>query len=78
MEEDLLGKESLTKINESYYIPYHVGSGLYYLNQYLGDVTLENSIKKFSNTRGKIPLKTILTKNTDKKIGYVEFDRLGG
>jgi hypothetical protein len=69
-QEDILGKESLTKINESYYIPYHVGSGLYYLDQYLGDITLENSIKKFSNTRGKIPLKTILTKNTDKKIDW--------
>ena len=69
-QEDILGKESLTKINESYYIPYHVGSGLYYLDQYLGDVTLENSIRKFSNTRGKIPLKTILTKNTDKKIDW--------
>ena len=34
-QQDTLGKERLTKSNESYTIPYHVGSGLSYLDAYL-------------------------------------------
>lgn len=69
-QEDTLGKESLTKINESYTISYHVGSGLIYLDQYLEDETLANSIKEFSMVRGEIALKEILSKKTNKEIDW--------
>ena len=50
-QEDILSKEQLSKSNESYAIPYHTGSGLYYLDKYLGDQILEESIKEFSTAR---------------------------
>ena len=66
-QEDTLGKELLTKSNQLYTIPYHVGSGLSYLDKYLGDDNLINSIREFSETKGKVPLEEILLKKTKKK-----------
>mgnify|MGYP001157560340 FL=1 len=66
-QQDTLGKERLTKINELYAIPYHVGAGLNYLGNYLGDDVLAKSIKSFSKSRGRVPLKNILAEITDKE-----------
>jgi hypothetical protein len=69
-QEDTLGKGQLTKSNELYTIPYHVGSGLSYLDSYLGDNILNNSIKEFSQSRGKKSLQEVLQKHTDKEINW--------
>ena len=47
-QSDTLGREKLTKSNELYTSPYHVGSGLFYLDQYLGKNILEESLYEFS------------------------------
>lgn len=69
-QSDTLGREKLTKINELYASPYHVGSGFFYLDKYLGENQLPNSILEFSSQRGKTPLKSILEKKTDKNIDW--------
>lgn len=66
-QEDILSKDQLTKSNESYAIPYHTGSGLYYLDKYLGDQILEESIKEFSIERGSRSLKEVIAAHTPKE-----------
>ncbi|MGB1168325.1 MAG: metalloprotease, partial [Flavobacteriaceae bacterium] len=66
-QEDILSKDELTKSNESYAIPYHTGSGLYYLDKYLGDQILEESIKEFSIERGSRSLKKVIAAHTPKE-----------
>jgi hypothetical protein len=66
-QQDTLGKDRLTKINELYAIPYHVGAGLNYLGNYLEDDLLAKSIKSFSESRGRVSLKNILAEKTDKE-----------
>ena len=66
-QQDTLGKDRLTKINELYAIPYHVGAGLNYLGNYLEDDLLAKSIKSFSESRGRLSLKNILAEKTDKE-----------
>src|SRR6056300_135535 len=65
-QQDTLGKERLTKSNESYTIPYHVGSGLSYLDAYLEENVLDSALKEYSQTRGEKELESILNKKTKK------------
>ena len=58
-QSDTLGREKLTKSNELYTSPYHVGSGLFYLDQYLGKNILEEGLREFSSRNGKDSFKTI-------------------
>ncbi len=69
-QSDTLARDKLTKINELYASPYHVGSGLYYMDKYLGENLLASSILEFSKQRGEIPLKSILVEKTDKNIDW--------
>ncbi|MDG1652050.1 MAG: hypothetical protein P8H87_01155 [Flavobacteriaceae bacterium] len=69
-QQDTLGKERLTKSNELYTIPYHVGSGLIYLDSYLGDDVLVKAIKTFSETRGTISLNQVLKEKTNKNVQW--------
>jgi len=66
-QQDTLSKDKLTKSNELYTIPYHTGSGLMYLDKYLGDEILAQSLKKFSKERGSYPLSEILEQETTKE-----------
>ena len=66
-QQDLLGKDQLTKSNELYAIPYHTGSGLFYLDKYLGGDVFAESLKEFSEARGALTLNEILSSNTPKK-----------
>ncbi len=50
-QSDTLGREKLTKSNELYTSPYHVGSGLYYMDQYLGENILPKSLLEFTKAR---------------------------
>jgi hypothetical protein len=69
-QSDTLGRDKLTKINELYASPYHVGSGIFYLDKYLGENLLPRSILEFSKLRGATPLKSILEKKTNKNIDW--------
>ena len=69
-QQDTLGKERLTKSNELYTIPYHVGSGLIYLDSYLGDDVLVKAIKTFSETRGTVSLNQVLREKTNKNVQW--------
>ena len=69
-QQDTLGKERLTKSNELYTIPYHVGSGLIYLDSYLGDDVLVKAIKTFSETRGTVSLNQVLKEKTNKNVQW--------
>lgn len=65
-QQDTLGKEKLNKSNELYTIPYHAGSGLMYLDQYLNGNILEQSIREFSQNKGLIPLNNIIKEKSTK------------
>ena len=69
-QSDTLGREKLTKSNELYTSPYHVGSGLYYLDQFLGNETVSKSLKYFSEKKGKDSLKSILEKNSNVNLDW--------
>ena len=69
-QQDTLGKDRLTKSNELYTIPYHVGSGLIYLDSYLGDDVLVKAIKTFSETRGTVSLNQVLKEKTNKNVQW--------
>ena len=62
--------EKLTKSNELYTSPYHVGSGLFYLDQYLGNKILEESLREFASSNGKEPFKTILENKSNKNLNW--------
>ena len=69
-QSDTLERSGLTKSNELYFSPYHVGSGFYYLDQYLGKDILNESISEFCKNRGFLSLETILSKKTNKKLDW--------
>lgn len=69
-QSDTLGREKLTKSNELYTSPYHVGSGLYYLDQYLGNETVSKSLRYFSEKKGKDSLKSILEKKSNENLDW--------
>ena len=69
-QSDTLERGKLTKSNELYFSPYHVGSGLYYLDQYLGGDLLDESLLKFSFNKGLTPLQETLSSKTSKKIDW--------
>ena len=69
-QSDTLERSKLTKSNELYFSPYHVGSGLYYLDQYLGEKILDESLSEFSKKRGLLSLETILSNKTSKKLDW--------
>ena len=69
-QSDTLGREKLTKSNELYTSPYHVGSGFYYLDQFLGNETVSKSLKYFSEKKGKDSLKSILEKNSNVNLDW--------
>jgi len=69
-QSDTLGREKLTKSNELYTSPYHVGSGFYYMDQYLGENILPNSILEFTKTGGRKTLKEVLKSKTDKPLDW--------
>ena len=66
-QQDTLSKDKLTKSNELYTIPYHTGSGLIYLDKYLGDDILNQSLKAFSEKKGSKSLSEILEDKTEKE-----------
>ena len=65
-----LSKDKLTKFNESYTSPYHVGSGFYYLDQYLGENNFPDALLAFSENQGKQNLKYFIEKKTDKDVDW--------
>ena len=69
-QSDTLGREKLTKSNELYTSPYHVGSGLYYMDQYLGENTLPKSLLEFTKARGRKNLEEVLKSKTDKELDW--------
>ena len=69
-QSDTLGREKLTKSNELYTSPYHVGSGLFYLDQYLGKNILEEGLREFSSRNGKDSFKTILENKSNKNLNW--------
>lgn len=69
-QSDTLGREKLTKSNELYTSPYHVGSGLYYLDQYLENETVSKSLRYFSEKKGEDSLKSILEKKSNENLDW--------
>ena len=69
-QSDTLGRDKLTKSNELYTSPYHVGSGFYYLDQYLGDNILPKALYQYINANKNKSLKEILESNSEKKIDW--------
>jgi hypothetical protein len=69
-QSDTLERSKLTKSNELYFSPYHVGSGLYYLDKYLGEDILDQRLSEFSKKRGLLSLETILSNKTNKKLDW--------
>lgn len=69
-QADTLGKELMTKSNELYASPYHVGSGLFYLDTYLSDDILKNSLFTFSEERGQKKMQDIIAQKTDKNLDW--------
>jgi len=69
-QQDTLGKERLTKSNELYTISYHAGSGLKYLDAYLGDEVLEQSIHAFSRARGETSLEQSIAQYSTKEVKW--------
>jgi len=69
-QSDTLGREKLTKSNELYTSPYHVGSGLYYMDQYLGENILSKSLLEFTKARGRKNLEEVLKSKTDKELDW--------
>ena len=69
-QSDTLGREKLTKSNELYTSPYHVGSGLYYMDQYLGKNILPKSLLEFTKARGRKNLEEVLKSKTDKELDW--------
>lgn len=68
-------KDSLLKFNHNIANGYYGGSGLKYLNDYLGDDVLESSIKEFYSENKLKPVKstdfeTILSKNTTLPVNW--------
>ena len=67
-----LGREQLTKSNELLNSPYHVGSGLFYLDQYLGrKAFFLREFMNFLKTRGQQSFETILEEKSNEKSGLV-------
>ena len=75
-QSDTLGREKLTKSNELYTSPYHVGSGLFYLDQFLGKRILEESLYEYTLSRGEQTLKTILENKSNKNLNWFFNDYL--
>ena len=69
-QSDTLGREKLTKSNELYTSPYHVGSGLFYLDQFLENNIVSSSLKDFSIKKGKESLKLILEKKSNENLDW--------
>jgi len=69
-QSDTLGREQLTKSNELLNSPYHVGSGLFYLDQYLGKNILSEGIYEFSKTRGQQSFETILEEKSNENLNW--------
>jgi hypothetical protein len=69
-QSDTLGREQLTKSNELLNSPYHVGSGLFYLDQYLGKNILSEGIYEFSKTRGQQSFETILKEKSNENLDW--------
>lgn len=68
-------KDSLLKFNKNIANGYYGGSGLKYLNDYLGDDVLESSIKEFYSENRMKPVKSseferILSKNTELPVNW--------
>ena len=68
-------KDSLIKFNKNIANGYYGGSGLKYLNDYLGDDVMEKSIKEFFSENRMKPVKTeeferILSKNTELPVNW--------
>ena len=47
-----------------------MGSGFYYLDQFLGNETVSKSLKHFSEKKGKDSLKSILEKNSNANLDW--------
>jgi len=69
-QSDTLARDKLTKSNELYTSPYHVGSGLYYLDKYLGKDILPKTLLEFTNNKGLISIEKIMSEKTDKKLNW--------
>ncbi|MDP5077640.1 MAG: aminopeptidase, partial [Nonlabens sp.] len=67
--------DSLVKYNQQLGTPYKAGLGLRYLNDYLGDASLEKSLRDFYNANNKsnttaLDLQNLLEKNTTKDVSW--------
>ena len=69
-QSDTLGKEKLTKSNELYASPYHVGSGLHYLDAFLDEDVIKKGLLDFSKQRGKKELQKSLSNYTEKNLDW--------
>ena len=69
-QSDTLGREQFTKSNELINSPYHVGSGLFYLDQYLGEKLLTEGLYAFSQNRGEQSFEKILEEKSGKNLDW--------
>ena len=77
----LMEKDSLIKFNENIANKYKAGIGLNYLNDYLSDGIVENTLKEFLATRSiketnTEDFETLLEANTDKSVDWFFTDYL--
>ncbi len=75
-------RDSLLKFNKNIASDYYAGDGLHYLKDYLGDQSLEKSIKEFYQTHilkpvSPLDFKETLSKNTDLPIDWFFEDYVG-
>ena len=69
-QADTLGKEKLTKSNELYASPYHVGSGFYYLDAYLDEETMKKALLDYAQHRGEKELRNAFASFTEKNLDW--------
>jgi len=76
-QSDILPSDRLTRINEEIASPYHVGIGLIYLENLIGEDQFRSLIQKIVNIKSNKELYEIFNENYDYDLGWFMEDYIG-
>ena len=76
-QSDILPSDRLTRINEEIASPYHVGIGLIYLENLIGEDQFRSLIQKIVNIKSNKELHEIFNENYDYDLGWFLEDYIG-
>lgn len=69
-QEDVMSKEKLTKFNRKIGIPYHVGIGLRYLENHIGETEFKSAIRQYMEPMGEHNFEQSLRLHTEESLDW--------